>query len=374
MGACFGKKTSGSGSESSTFWAIPDQFESITEVQDALRAAGLEASQLILGIDYTKSNTWTGAKTFGGRCLHDISPDGPNPYQSAISIIGRTLEVYDDDKMIPTFGFGDISTADKAVFPLDAHKTLVGFEQVLARYNEVTPHIQLSGPTDFAPIINKAIEIVVFEKAYHVLVIIADGQVTSEAATKDAIVRASELPLSIIVVGVGDGPWEMMEEFDDGLPTRKFDNFQFVDYNQVLRSHPNNFDAAFALMALMEIPDQYKEIRKLKLLDKLNALASVGGPPAALGHSGMTATSPGLHRSQSFSAAAPGLHCSQNYPDAPPSPQDSHASPYAPTLCPPGLQHPHGFSEMAVPVAQPLAFVGNEISGTSFRGAQAAQL
>ena len=30
----------------------------------------------------------------------------------------------------------------------------------------------------------QAIEIVVFEKAYHVLVIIADGQVTSEAATK----------------------------------------------------------------------------------------------------------------------------------------------------------------------------------------------
>lgn len=93
------------------------------------------------------------------------------------------------------------------------------------------------------------------EKAFHILVIVADGQVTNRKETEDAIVRASNHPLSIVVVGVGDGPWEMMEEFDDELPQRKFDNFQFVPFNQVMAAVPPglNPDPAFAIAALMEV-------------------------------------------------------------------------------------------------------------------------
>jgi E3 ubiquitin-protein ligase RGLG len=49
---------------------------------------------------------------------------------------------------------------------------------VLDRYTEITPHVQLAGPTSFAPIIYEAISIVRQSKEYHILVIIADGQVT----------------------------------------------------------------------------------------------------------------------------------------------------------------------------------------------------
>ncbi len=38
---------------------------------------------------------------------------------------------------------------------------------------------------------------------YHILVIITDGQIVDEQETEEAVVEASNYPLSIICIGVG---------------------------------------------------------------------------------------------------------------------------------------------------------------------------
>lgn len=247
-------------------------------MQRAVREAGLESSNLILGVDFTKSNNWMGERSFNGRCLHDTSGTS-NPYQEVISIISRTLEDFDDDRLIPAFGFGDSSTGDTKCFPFHKDgRPSHGVDEVLSRYKEVAETVNLAGPTSFAPVVREAINIVREEQSYHILVIIADGQVTDHSPTGEtarAIIEASNYPISIVVVGVGDGPWDVMETYDDELPARHFDNFQFVDFNKVRHrarreETRDSMEAKFALHCLMEVPDQYALIKNLGLLDAHN--------------------------------------------------------------------------------------------------------
>ncbi|XP_010260803.1 PREDICTED: E3 ubiquitin-protein ligase RGLG2-like [Nelumbo nucifera] len=267
---------------------IPDSYSSLEQVSSALRGSGLESSNLILGIDFTKSNEWTGRNTFQNRSLHAIG-DTPNPYEQVIMIVGKTLAPFDEDNLIPCFGFGDATTRDEGVFSFHSdHTPCHGFEEVLACYKHIVPNLRLSGPTSFAPVIEVAIDIV--EKSggqYHVLVIIADGQVTrsvdrmegalspQELKTINSIATASSYPLSIVLVGVGDGPWDNMRKFDDKIRERVFDNFQFVNFTDIMSRDvsPSEKETAFALAALMEVPIQYKATMELGLLGRTK-----GGP------------------------------------------------------------------------------------------------
>ena len=268
-----------------------------------LPPSGLESSQLIIGIDYTKSNQWQGQRTFGNRCLHDMSGP-PNPYVMAITAIGRTLEEFDDDKYIQAYGFGDTTTGSRAVFTMRPDGVPCrGFQEVLATYASVTPTVQLYGPTSFAPIINEATRVVAATGGeYHILLIVADGQVAQncEAETIQAIVNASRYPLSIVMVGVGDGPWDDMERFDDAIPHRPWDNFQFVNFEKSVTMRggsceyvPPEAEAQFALDALMEVPDQYRTVSQLGYMRSCPSAAA--GPAQVLPPPGVApAVPPGM--------------------------------------------------------------------------------
>ncbi|CAA3003627.1 E3 ubiquitin- ligase RGLG2 [Olea europaea subsp. europaea] len=283
----------------SRYRRIDDNYSSLDQVKEALAQSGLESSNLIIGIDFTKSNEWMGKHSSNEKSLHHIG-EGLNPYQHAISIIGSTLSAFDEDNLIPCFGFGDVTTHDQDVFSFyPDNKPCNGFEEVLSRYREIVPNVRLAGPTSYAPIIETAIGVV--DKSggqYHVLLIIVDGQVTrsvdtsvgqlspQERSTVEAIVKASNYPLSIVLVGVGDGPWHMMQKFDDNIPARAFDNIQFVNFTEIMvRNVPlAQKEAEFALAALMEIPLQYRATLELQLLSNRRGIPGKAPLPPPSGN------------------------------------------------------------------------------------------
>ncbi|XP_041817047.1 copine-3-like isoform X2 [Chelmon rostratus] len=221
-----------------------------------------------IAIDFTGSN----GDPKSPRSLHYINPQGFNEYLAAIWAVGNVIQDYDSDKMFPAFGFGAQIPPTMQVcheFPINFNPSnpfCAGIEGVVAAYQQCLPQVKLYGPTNFSPIINHVAhfgrQAIQQETAsqYFVLLIITDGVITDMDETRNAIVNASRLPMSIIIVGVGGADFSAMEflDGDDGNlrsatgEAAMRDIVQFVPFRQF----QNAGTAALAQSVLAELPDQ----------------------------------------------------------------------------------------------------------------------
>lgn len=176
----------------------------------------------MVAIDFTASNGNPGSQW----SWHYINPSGSlNLYQQAIQGVGKVLRSYGNGSKIQALGFGAyIQGHLSRCFNLVSEE-LRGVAEVFAAYESTLKVVSLAGPTMFGPVINKAAEIVSHSvengsKTYSVLLIITTGVFSDKQETVDSIVRASELPLSIIIVGVGDADFTEMKMLGAGFGKR----------------------------------------------------------------------------------------------------------------------------------------------------------
>ena len=175
---------------------------------DYLRG-GLQLS-MIFGIDYTASN----GEPNDVNSLHYIKSDSQNDYQKAIKSCGDIVAFYDYDQLFPVFGYGAILKGSPETnfcfncnFKEDPNVNTI--DGVLDVYKKSLTMVKLYGPTYFSPIVKKAIDIaseIVNNKdyIYSILIILTDGKINDMKLTTDYLVRASYLPISIIIVGIGE--------------------------------------------------------------------------------------------------------------------------------------------------------------------------
>ncbi len=198
---------------------------------------GLEIA-LSIAVDFTLSN----GEPSNPASLHyfDLYK---NQYLQAITSVGQILENYDSDKNFSLFGFGArvpfLMDKTSHCFALDGdifHPEVKGiqgvvegnhgFRESIVAYKNALKIVKLNGPTYFSKLIGYMCDMVEYEvkicgyfkpthcvrrmNKYYILLVLTDGLINDQEDTIDQIVRATALPLSIIIVGVGDEDFSAM--------------------------------------------------------------------------------------------------------------------------------------------------------------------
>ncbi|KAM9234891.1 copine-5 isoform 2-T2 [Dugong dugon] len=223
-----------------------------------------------VAIDFTASNGNPSQST----SLHYMSPYQLNAYALALTAVGEVIQHYDSDKMFPALGFGAKLPPDGRVsheFPLNGNQenpSCCGIDGILEAYHRSLRTVQLYGPTNFAPVVTHVARnaaAVQDGSQYSVLLIITDGVISDMAQTKEAIVNAAKLPMSIIIIGVGQAEFDAMVELDGDdvrISSRgklaERDIVQFVPFRDYVDRTGNHVlsMARLARDVLAEIPDQ----------------------------------------------------------------------------------------------------------------------
>ena len=238
--------------------------------------AGIQIA-LSIGIDFSSQNEGYNLKN------HHINANGSNEFENAIYLCSNILGYYDYDQKYPAYGFGALldDGVTRIGYPpffnlnLLNNPEIVKIENVIRAYRNLITEKQnflFSSQVFFAPLIREIMNNItkknnVFE--YNILLILSTGVINDLQQTIDVLVEASLLPLSVVIVGIGDGDFKNMETLDGDIfpltsskgKKRIRDIVQFVRFSEF-----KNDMEKLSMEVLAEIPRQVLEFYTIKNL------------------------------------------------------------------------------------------------------------
>ena len=230
---------------------------------------------LNIAIDYTLSNE----EPNNPNSLHYLYGNEPNDYEKAIFSCGTIVGYYDRDQIFPCYGFGGIPFKES----ITSHCFNINFQEspdiylidnVIKAYKESFNKITLYGPTYFAPIIKKVMNDLKKilnqspqDNHYEILMILTDGLINDMDETVKLLIDCESLPLSVIIIGIGNSDFTNMIYLDgdvepltdnNGRVTRR-DLVQFVEYEKFKNGFYSGNNNELSEEVLKEIPKQIEE-------------------------------------------------------------------------------------------------------------------
>ncbi|MCL7023519.1 hypothetical protein MKW94_012825 [Papaver nudicaule] len=188
-------------------------------------------------------------------------------YPQVISEVGKSIGSLNFDKRFPAWGFGggvQIGNVISHCFNLDESLGETEVEEtkgVLSAYLHAREKITLASPasTRFSEVITKAAKHASSKSScdktkYSVLLIITAGVHADIKETKDALIEASECPLSILIIGVNGADCKQMEILE-----AEHKILRFVSWSELQGGKDIDIKQLFS-----KLPEQFLEYMKSK--------------------------------------------------------------------------------------------------------------
>lgn len=192
---------------------------------------GLEI-RMAVAIDFTRSNKGPEHPD----SYHCLDSENESSYTTVIRAVGDVMRSFDNDGHFPAYGFGAKIPPSKTVcsdcFALNGDffdPEVKGVEGILKAYKQALRVVSFHGPTRLAEVIRLTSNFAApyakdpdpngppLELKYFVLLILTDGIIDDQMAVVNEVLQACNLPMSLVVVGMGHEDFSFLTDLADGV-------------------------------------------------------------------------------------------------------------------------------------------------------------
>jgi len=191
----------------------------VADIQKFFKCTKLNELKINIYIDFTLNNVR------GTRNLHRVGKRDLNVYQKALSYL---MEGFGNKNIpIDLYGFGDLESQDSEVFSMTMYHHSLTASEAIENYNSIVESIEMSGPRSFCPALKHAID-QSQTSGQHLLFIITSGLPEDLIINFEHLVESSWHDVLVIIIGVGDGPWNGMSRLTRCTSEKKFSNASYL--------------------------------------------------------------------------------------------------------------------------------------------------